>query len=222
MGEPQHLPIVFFGVIQPVVGADQISIWDPSISSLNVYYCDVEEGLNGITPGFQGEYVYNIDEDPYFTTYENFNFVPDTLLAQTINVGTISNDFLPEDYVFPEHCLCGNPRIDGGAVDMGCYEYDQWETGISEFSNSNNLMFTVFPNPINSNPTIEFYLNNESVVQVSILDIHGRSIAEMETQQLKKGTNRLSWNAEKIKAGMYFCQLKIGKKVVTTKLVKLN
>ncbi len=203
-------------------GPSQIDLWVENPPSLNVYYCDVEEGFNGITPGFRGEYIENIDEDPYFTTYGEYNYIPDTLFALTINVGTHNSDYLPEGYVFPDLCLYSNPRIDGGVIDMGCYEYDEWEIGISELSNSDKLMFNISPNPINSNPTIEFYLNNESAVHISILDIHGRIISEMVTQQFQKGTNRLTWNAEKMQTGLYFCQLKIGNKVATTKLVKLK
>lgn len=199
--------------------SNQISVWDLAESSLNVYYCDVEDGLNGITPGFEGEYLFNIDEDPGFLGAEGVPYYALDGGSACVNGGTANTLYLPVDYIFPEFCLEGNPRQWEG-IDMGAYEF--YDVGVSDPTNIDKGLFNIFPNPINSNPSIEFYLNNESVVHLTILDIHGRIISEMETQQLKKGTNRITWNAEKISAGLYFCQLQIGNKVSTSKLIKLN
>ncbi|MCB2222354.1 MAG: T9SS type A sorting domain-containing protein [Bacteroidetes bacterium] len=203
-------------------GANQISIWEENPPSLNVYYCNVESGLNGITPGFQGDTLGNIDVDPYFQTYGEYQYVPDSLLSLTLNVGTQILQYLPDDYIFPAHCLCGNPRIDGGEIDMGCYEYDDLGTGISNDSFNDKVVFSVFPNPINSNPTIEFYLEKESSVVLSIMDIPGRIIFEVYTQALQIGKNHLTWDAEKMAPGVYLCHLKIGNEVSTRKVVKIE
>jgi hypothetical protein len=201
-------------------GPSQINIWDPDISFLNIYYSDIEDGVNGITPGFQGEYIGNIDVDPNFVSVGEFPYTlnPDTL--NCVDIGTHNSQYLPSNYNFPISCLCGNPRISGGIVDMGSFELLQ--TGKDEFISNEISSLTVFPNPINSNPTIEFYLENESPVQVSILDIHGRIITELLSEELQSGKNHVSWNAENISSGIYFCRLQIENKVMTKKVVKLN
>ena len=78
----------------------------------------MEDGLYGITPGFQGEYIENLEGDPEFMgTGEDF---PYALSAGSlcINKGTIDNAYLPENYIFPENCLMENPRIYGWNIDI--------------------------------------------------------------------------------------------------------
>lgn len=202
-------------------GPDQISIWDPDISFLNVYYCDVEDGENGITPGFQGNYEENINEDPEFLgPLGGEPYYAISSSSPCINMGTLDDLYIPADWTCPLYCLCGNPRVYGWEIDMGGYE--TIVTGINEEIVQSSVSFNVFPNPINSNPSIEFYLENETLVQISILDIHGRIVSKILIEELQKGNNQVSWNAEKISSGIYFCQLKIGNELITRKVVKIE
>ena len=200
-------------------GPNQINISDKNYSKLNVLFCDIEKGILGITPDFSGAYVESIDDNPNFVDINGFHYVPDQYSA-CINSGTLLGVFLPNNWCCPENCLCGNPRLMGSAIDLGCYEIDIIKS--VDPIKEDRVALRIFPNPINSNPSIEFYLNNENIVQLSILDIHGKVISEMESQKLQKGKNQLTWNAKSMAPGVYFCRLQIGNKVVTTKLVKLN
>ncbi|MCD4729939.1 MAG: right-handed parallel beta-helix repeat-containing protein, partial [Bacteroidales bacterium] len=116
-------------------GASQISVLELyPIPSLNVYYSDVEEGLNGITPGFTGDYLYNLDTLPEFMgPGEEF---PYALSGDSpcINYGTLDPLYLPAGWVCPEFCLGGNPRVLESVIDLGCYE--GLFTGYSEFVSS--------------------------------------------------------------------------------------
>jgi len=213
---------IFWGNIAGT-GPSQISIWDLDKSKLRVLFSDVEGGLTGITPGFMGAYVENIDIDPQFIVAMGNLYVPNPLIypePEWLNGGTMISAFLPNDWECPDHCLCGNSRIIGSGIDMGCYESDV--VTLNKLAASNTISFNVLPNPINSYPTIEFYLINESVVQISILDVNGKIISEMEAKEYKKGMNQITWNAGQMQAGLYFCMLRIGNKVSTTKFVKLN
>jgi len=201
-------------------GPSQISIWDPDISFLNVYYSDVDEGENGITAGFQGDYLFNLEEDPEFLeSGEDFPYALSGS-SQCINYGTLDPLYLPAGWVCPEFCLGGNPRVLESVIDLGCYE--GLFTEYSEPGNLNESSINVFPNPINSNPTIEFYLKNRGVVNISILDIHGRVISEIKTGELQSGKNQLTWNVENISAGVYFCRLQTGNEEEIMKLIKLE
>jgi hypothetical protein len=44
----------------------------------------------------------------------------------------------------------------------------------------------------------------------------------METSELQAGKNQLTWNAESLAQGVYFCRLKSGAKFMIKKVVKLN
>jgi hypothetical protein len=204
------------------IGASQISIrMDNPIPVLNVYYSDVETGTYGITPGFQGEYSENIDEDPIFQTYGEYHYVPDTLVGQTIDLGTQNSQYLPDGYSLPLYCLCGNNRVLGPNIDMGTYEAP-FLVGIFESFSEEDFSVNIFPNPINANPIIVFYMDNEMPVQLSVMDIHGKIVFETELPKPKAGKNRLNWDAEKLAPGVYLCRLQTGNKVMTSKLVKLE
>jgi len=199
----------------------QISVWDLNESSLNVYYSDVEGGLAGITPEFQGEYLFNSYDDPLFTTYEGNVYVPDVELSPCINQGTTDVTYLPDEYIFPEYCLGGNERIFDEAIDIGCFESPIPQVDIDEKINNSSKSLTVLPNPINSNPTVEFYIENKKPITISISDIHGKLISEIHISDLQTGKNRVSWNTNDLSPGIYFVQLNTGHKSITRKIVKL-
>jgi len=218
-GETTFTNCIFWGNSADI-GANQISIWVEDPPSLNVYYSDVENGLNGIEPGFTGEYIGNIDIDPEFITFGDYLYIPDPSASPCVDTGTLNSLYLPSGWTCPNTCLCGNPRIGGATIDMGCYE--ALYTGDGESLTLENSALQIFPNPINSNPVIEFYLENNGSVQISILDIHGRIVSEILTQDLQSGKNQVTLNTEKMSSGIYFCRLQIENKVMTKKVVKLN
>jgi hypothetical protein len=202
------------------IGASQISIFDPDISYLNIYYSNVEEGLNGIQPGFQGEYLFNLEVDPEFMGTGEYPYALDLVSSPCIDEGTIDPLYLPSGWICPAFCLCGNPRVSGPGIDMGCYEALQ--TGTGEIGSDNVYPFNVYPNPINDLTTLEIYLEKKGSVHVSLLDIHGKVVYDMETGELNAGKNQLTFSSEKFAAGVYFCRLQLGNKLFTKKVVKLN
>jgi len=201
-------------------GPSQISIWDPDVSYVNVYYCDVEEGLDGITPGFQGEYIGNIEDDPLFMTVGDYVFVPETILSPCIDMGTMDPMYLPNNYSFPPYCLRGVDRIIGG-VDQGCFESDHID---NVFTNPEllNSSIEVYPNPVNPISTIEFYLENDNPVTLSILDIRGKLVSDIQISDLQTGKKRISWNTNGLAPGVYLCRLKAGNNLATRKIIKLH
>lgn len=202
------------------IGASQISILDPDISYLNIYYSNVEEGSNGIQPGFQGEYLFNLEVDPEFMGTGEYPYALDLVSSPCIDEGTIDPLYLPSGWICPAFCLCGNPRVSGPGIDMGCYEALQTSTG--EIGSVNVFPFNVYPNPINDQTTIEIYLEKKGSVQLSLLDIHGMVVYDMETGELNAGKNQLAFSSEKFAAGVYFCRLQQRNKLFTKKVVKLN
>jgi len=198
-------------------GVSQISIWDPDISFLNIYYSDVDDSLNGITP-FQGDTLNIIEVDPEFMGTGDFPFALQDA-SPCVNYGTQNTNYLPQGYDFPDYCLMGNPRIYGYAIDLGCYE--SLITGYNKFENLEAFSISVFPNPINSKPIIEFYLQNYSQVNLTVLDITGRVVFEPLTRELQSGKNQLTLNTENLSPGVYFCRLQVGEEVLTRKIIKL-
>jgi hypothetical protein len=201
-------------------GASQISVWTENPPPvLNVYYCDVETGLNGITPGFQGEYLFNIEADPEFVNAGGWLYTLTEDSSPCIDSGTLDPVYLPAGWICPLTCLCGNPRVSNEVIDMGCYEVLQ--TGIDDRFRKDISTMNIFPNPINSQATIEFYLENEMPVEISVTDIHERLVYETESTTMQAGNVRLTFNSEKLAPGVYLCRLQKGNNVFIKKLIKL-
>ena len=102
---------------------DQIDIRDSQDGdSLYIAYCDVEEGLAGIsTNGIPVIYENNIDENPLFVGTRDHPFAL-TVLSPCINIANPDTTGLH----LPEFDLASNPRIYDGIIDiidMGAYEF---------------------------------------------------------------------------------------------------
>jgi len=207
-----------------ISGPSQIDIWDPNTSVLKVYYCDVEEGLDGITPGLHVNYLNNLKSDPEFLGPGEES--PYALSGTSICI----NAGLPSDwYLIADTDILGNERVFDGNVDMGAYEHigvldpiihgKYTEPGLVSIG---DFEFNIYPNPVNLNPIIEFELINDGIVNISILDVHGRIVSEILASELKSGKKQMTWNAEKLFPGVYFCRLQIANEVVLKKVIKME
>jgi len=79
-----------------------------------------------------------------------------------------------------------------------------------------------YPNPFNPSTTIEFTLPSRASVSVKILDLLGREIATVFSEQLSAGTYSRQWNASGMPSGVYFCRLRVGAFSQTKKLILLR
>ena len=80
----------------------------------------------------------------------------------------------------------------------------------------------VFPNPTNQGlVTIEYEMENDGMVDISIFDINGRLIF-IQGQDLTSGSQIITLNVDKLNEGMYTVVLNDGKNVQYGKLIKTN
>ncbi len=86
-----------------------------------------------------------------------------------------------------------------------------------EFSLSQN-----YPNPFNPTTSISFALPKASHVSLKIIDIIGREIATIVSEELPAGSYTRQWNAENMPSGIYFYRLQAGSYTQTKKLVLLK
>ena len=165
------------------------------------------------------ENIFLTSKDPEFVNAGGWFYTLRRFIT-LYNSGTLDPVYLPEDWICPLTCLCGNPRVSNEVIDMGCYEVLQ--TGMNDFIRKDISSVNIFPNPINAQATIEFYLENEMPVQVSITDIHGRVVYAAEKSVFKAGRNQLTFGTGNMAAGVYLCRLKKGNETLYRKIVKLN
>jgi len=80
-----------------------------------------------------------------------------------------------------------------------------------------NAAFGMFPNPATDQLTVEVPMENESDVQVAILDVAGKSTIQ-DHRTLAKGDNRITLDVSRLPNGIYFVQVRNGEQLSTRKL----
>jgi len=96
---------------------------------------------------------------------------------------------------------------------------DSIQTSILEFSDEN--IFTVSPNPLESSTKIEYTLHQNSQVTLQILDLNGKSILNLVDKFQRSGEKEILFNGNRLKPGIYFCVLKTNEGINTSKIIKL-
>lgn len=84
-----------------------------------------------------------------------------------------------------------------------------------------------YPNPFNSTTTIQYILPKESVVTITIYDMHGAKVHELISQKQPSGEYAILWNGvdhegNTASAGIYFYQLKAGDHIYTKKMLLIK
>ncbi|MBN2174731.1 MAG: T9SS type A sorting domain-containing protein [Bacteroidales bacterium] len=205
---------------EAVTEGDQVYLNDISCSP-GFYYCNIEDSIAGFGGvAFTGDYLFNLAEDPLFNDPPYYPEYSVSDESPCIDAGTPDTSAWYYPQYLPYSCLCGNLRIQGGCIDMGCYE--KLATGINDLIQLSDLFLNIYPNPINISPTIEFYLEENAFVQLSFIDVHGKIVYSTEFSGIHIGNNQYTFNAKNLPAGVYFCRLLIGKEMATRKVIKLE
>lgn len=84
-----------------------------------------------------------------------------------------------------------------------------------------------YPNPFNSNTIIDFYITNDSKVDLKIFDIMGNLVRNLVSDRMPAGLKKINWdgtnnNRENIAAGVYFYQLIVNETLFSNKMVYLK
>ena len=208
-----------------------VSNWETSDTAhLEIYNSLVDGGEESITLGRNGSYYYdptNIDTTPNFLGMWGDPYM---LADQSpcINTGTLDN--LPEFIELPEFDLAGNPRIVGGYIDMGAYEWNSTIVGFNEIGPGSDKeepkLLTASPNPFSSSTRLSIQYKSEETVKVEIYDSFGHWVKTMLSSSLSEGNYELKWdgtdnNGNHLPQGVYFAIMFSGKKEVESlKLIK--
>jgi len=83
-------------------------------------------------------------------------------------------------------------------------------------------LFPNYPNPFNSSTIIEFAVGNEEKVSIEIFDLLGRKIDTLVDARLSPGRYKISWSAEGLASGVYFCRMRAGKFISTIKVLLIK
>ena len=78
------------------------------------------------------------------------------------------------------------------------------------------------PNPFNPSTTISFTLPAPENISLSIYDVTGRKVTELERGFFAVGEHTVVWNASGCASGVYFCVLRAGNAVETRKMLLMR
>ncbi|MFL5764633.1 MAG: PKD domain-containing protein [Bacteroidia bacterium] len=79
--------------------------------------------------------------------------------------------------------------------------------------------FENYPNPFSESTTIAYSISKDANVSVTVVDLLGNTIAQLEDTRHAAGAYTLVWNAGETAEGMYMLQLKVDNTVSTRKLL---
>jgi hypothetical protein len=101
-------------------------------------------------------------------------------------------------------------------------------TGLNQ--EHNGIIFTemnLFPNPFKDETNIDFGINKQGIIELSVYDIEGKLISKMFTENKLPDTYRTIWNGKdlngkEVKPGLYIVRLLSGRNIVTKPVEKLK
>jgi len=86
----------------------------------------------------------------------------------------------------------------------------------------NIKLFENYPNPFNPATTIQFELDKNSYVILSIFNILGQKVETIISDYLNVGKHKFFWNAQNYSSGIYFMQIESGNIALTRKITLLK
>jgi hypothetical protein len=78
------------------------------------------------------------------------------------------------------------------------------------------------PNPFTAYTILSYNLAETSYVTLRVFDSFGRVVAEPLNEFQQIGEQKVTWNAEGLPTGIYYCRLQAGNYTETKKLVLLR
>lgn len=230
---------------------NELSLGYPSGSDFpataSIAYSNIEGGEDEIMNWYNQHTLNwldgNIDEDPRWagtgdTTYYLLNDSP------CINAGTpMYEEGMDYPYIkienekivlykydgdtihLPSTDLAGNPRISGGRIDMGAYEYQDTTSAIGGPAKTEyDTKVLAYPNPFTAHTFISFRLFNPCKVVVKISDINGRHVRTLMDAKTSRGEFTMTWEGTDdygnvVRTGTYIINFFVNNRKITDKKI---
>ena len=162
--------------------------------------------------GYKGG-VLTIDSVPFYLA--DFRFANNTLdylvdTWQWVNTSTLGNVDSIKFFMYSSDV--GSFGINTPLF-FGIDNFTTTQSSVGIHENVFALNFNVYPNPFNSSLNIS--VENESLVNVKILDVAGKIVFENEFTEMQS-----TLNLEALESGIYFLQITSNNKIAIKKLIK--
>lgn len=87
------------------------------------------------------------------------------------------------------------------------------------FPSVNNLVMTNYPNPFNNSTAIRWESPVSGQTTLTISDVAGRRVKTLVDEYRQQGEYTVHFDSRELSSGTYFCQLKVGKQRITTRMM---
>lgn len=92
-------------------------------------------------------------------------------------------------------------------------------TSLNEINNKINNI-SISPNPVSGIVNIEYSINKPSAINVSLFDVTGKKIIELEEREvLELGKQQIKYNTDKLSPGLYFVRFENEFSTETKKII---
>ena len=102
-----------------------------------------------------------------------------------------------------------------------------WDSSLINDADDNTIQLSGinlsnFPNPFNPTTTIEFSIQNDSKIEISIFNIKGQKIKTLVYNEFTKGSHSIIWNGDddtgkSVSSGIYYYRLNVNGKTEAVK-----
>uniref|UniRef100_UPI00261FC040 T9SS type A sorting domain-containing protein n=1 Tax=uncultured Dysgonomonas sp. TaxID=206096 RepID=UPI00261FC040 len=96
----------------------------------------------------------------------------------------------------------------------------QQETRSSETETAGNFSYNFYPNPVESQLTIEYYLENSTSVNVSLYSMDGKQLKNITVGKKEKGLHTEYMDFSTLAKGTYILRIEANNQAVSEKIIK--
>jgi len=102
-----------------------------------------------------------------------------------------------------------------------------YETSTYNIINKSHFSAVNYPNPFNPSTTIEFSIQNNSIVELSIFNVKGQMVKTLINESLNIGDYLVTWDGVDnsgsfVGSGVYFYQIKTSSNILTKRMLLLK
>ncbi|MCY7409508.1 MAG: T9SS type A sorting domain-containing protein, partial [Chitinophagales bacterium] len=80
------------------------------------------------------------------------------------------------------------------------------------------ISILVNPNPVITSSTVSFSLEENSYINIELIDLTGRKVKTLVNGVLEEGNHQIDLNREQLNAGVYFLTVKMNNETTTMKI----
>ncbi len=192
-------------------------------------------------PGLVAENNWN--QDPMFNDFPELEIADTLLVNQCIGFreGGFSPDWewdadkgqdffrLLNPYPLPENFRSYSGLTGTDGKPLGDLKYYPGETSVEEnlIAASEFTLKQNYPNPFNPTTTINYRLNTNDQVKLTVYNMMGAEVKSLVSEAQKAGKYSVTWNATnnagvKVTSGVYFYKLEVGSNTAVKKMLLLK